>query len=397
MCNNKECADYFKRQKEYHRCLIECKKKWQSYGKPTGKIKLASTSKEERQAIGGILSKVFYEENISFSFAEFERGLQKTRFAPLDIKAVLEEYFGEKLITTKSRIEEKEKKKQEKPEKPAKPKIAPVHIWRAVSILVPSVLVLLFSVYLLTPLSTIKNIEVKGNSNTQADDIKQASGIQDSDYTLALLLDKETYAERIKSNHWIESAKINYQFPTNFTIEVKEFDIVGYYVSGEEYYPILSSGAVESTPVNRLNLPETYLTVTFNDEQQVKELITGLSTISEDIKSQIQKIELAPSKATADLLKITMLDTDEILVPLSELSKKLPYYSKIKPQLSEPSVIDMEAGVYSYTIADKLIEEAEEKAKKEAKEAEKKKQEEEKKKQEEQGNQSQTSQQSQSR
>ena len=293
--------------------------------------------------------------------------------------------------------EEKEKKKPEKPEKPAKPKIAPVHIWRAVSILVPSVLVLLLSVYLLTPLSTIKNIEVKGNSNTQADDIKQASGIQDSDYTLALLLDKEKYAERIKSNHWIESAKINYQFPTNFTIEVKEFDIVGYYVSGEEHYPILSSGTVESTPVDRLNLPETYLTVTFNDEQQVKELITGLSTISEDIKSQIQKIELAPSKATADLLKITMLDTDEVLVPLSELSKKLPYYSKIKPQLSEPSVVDMEAGVYSYTIADKLIEEAEEKAKQEAKEAEKKKQEEEKRKQEEQGNQSQTSQQSQSR
>ena len=293
--------------------------------------------------------------------------------------------------------EEKEKKKKERPEKPAKPKIAPVHIWRAVSILVPSVLVLLLSVYLLTPLSTIKNIEVKGNSNTQVDDIKQASGIQDSDYTLALLLDKETYAERIKSNHWIESAKINYQFPTNFTIEVKEFDIVGYYVSGEEHYPILSSGTVESTPVDHLNLPETYLTVTFNDEQQVKKLITGLSTISEDIKSQIQKIELAPSKATADLLKITMLDTDEILVPLSELSKKLPYYSKIKPQLSEPSVVDMEAGVYSYTIADKLIEEAEEKAKQEAKEAEKKKQEEEKKKQEEQGNQSQTSQQSQSR
>lgn len=293
--------------------------------------------------------------------------------------------------------EEKEKKKKEKPEKPAKPKIAPVHIWRAVSILVPSVLILLLSVYLLTPLSTIKNIEVKGNSNTQADDIKQASGIQDSDYTLALLLDKETYAERIKSNHWIESAKIDYQFPTNFTIEVKEFDIVGYYVSGEEHYPILSSGTVESTPIDRLNLPETYLTVTFNDEQQVKELITGLSTISEDIKSQIQKIELAPSKATADLLKITMLDTDEVLVPLSELSKKLPYYSKIKPQLSEPSVVDMEAGVYSYTIADKLIEEAEEKAKQEAKEAEKKKQEEEKKKQEEQGNQSQTSQQSQSR
>ena len=276
------------------------------------------------------------------------------------------------------KVKEEKEKKKEKPEKPAKPKIAPVHIWRAVSILVPSVLVLLLSIYLLTPLSTIKHIEVKGNVQTQADDIKQISGIKDSDYTLSLLLNKEKHAEQIKSNHWIESAKIDYKFPTNFTIEVKEFEIVGYYVTGEDHYPILSSGTIDSSPVNLLNLPETYLTVTFNDEQQVKDLIAGLSSISEDIKSQIQKIELAPSKATADLLKITMQDTDEIVVPLSELSKKLPYYSKIKPQLAEPSFIDMEAGIYSTSLADKRLEEAEEKAKQEAKEAEKKKQEEKK-------------------
>ncbi|MCY7081100.1 MULTISPECIES: cell division protein FtsQ/DivIB [Streptococcus] len=370
--------------------LSEWQKRNQEYLKKKAEEEaaLAEEKEKEKQARKEANSKLLEESKKSSSESDEEASSPSKELSEKEEKSQKDD---------RKVKEGKEKKKKEKPEKPAKPKIAPVHIWRAVSILVPSVLVLLLSVYLLTPLSTIKNIEVKGNSNTQADDIKQASGIQDSDYTLALLLDKETYAERIKSNHWIESAKINYQFPTNFTIEVKEFDIVGYYVSGEEYYPILSSGTVESTPVDRLNLPETYLTVTFNDEQQVKKLITGLSTISEDIKSQIQKIELAPSKATADLLKITMLDTDEVLVPLSELSKKLPYYSKIKPQLTEPSVVDMEAGAYSYTIADKLIEEAEEKAKQEAKEAEKKKQEEEKKKQEEQGNQSQTSQQSQSR
>ena len=368
--------------------LSEWQKRNQEYLKKKAEEEaaLAEEKEKEKQARMGKNSKSLEESKRSSSDSDQNETVPDEESSEKEEKSQKDD----------PRVKE-EKKKKEKPEKPAKPKIAPVHIWRAVSILVPSVLVLLLSVYLLTPLSTIKNIEVKGNSNTQADDIKQASGIQDSDYTLALLLDKETYAERIKSNHWIESANIDYQFPTNFTIEVKEFDIVGYYVSGEEHYPILSSGTVESTPVDRLNLPETYLTVTFNDEQQVKKLITGLSTISEDIKSQIQKIELAPSKATADLLKITMLDTDEVLVPLSELSKKLPYYSKIKPQLTEPSVVDMEAGVYSYTIADKLIEEAEEKAKQEAKEAEKKKQEEEKKKQEEQGNQSQTSQQSQSR
>ena len=353
----KELSEWQKRNQEY------LKKKAEE------EAALAEEKEKEKQARMGKNSKMLEEAKKSSSESDEEAA------SPSKEPSEKEEKSQKDDPKVK---EEKEKKKKEKPEKPAKPKIAPIHIWRAVSILVPSVLVLLLSIYLLTPLSTIKHIEVKGNVQTQADDIKQVSGIQDSDYTLSLLWNKDKHAEQIKSNHWIESAKIDYKFPTDFTIEVKEFDIVGYYVSGEEYYPILSSGTVGSTPVNRLNLPETYLTVTFNDEQQVKELITGLSTISEDIKSQIQKIELVPSKATADLLKITMQDTDEIVVPLSELSKKLPYYSKIKPQLAEPSFIDMEAGIYSTSLADKRLEEAEEKAKQEAKEAEKKKQEEKK-------------------
>ena len=349
--------------------LSEWQKRNQEYLKKKAEEEaaLAAEKEKEKQARKEANSKLLEEAKKSSSQSDEEDTSPSQKPSEKDEKAQKEASEVKK---------EKEKKKKEKPEKPAKPKIAPVHIWRAVSILVPSVLVLLLSIYLLTPLSTLKHIEVKGNVQTQADDIKQVSGIQDSDYTLSLLLNKDKHAEQIKSNHWIESATIDYKFPTNFTIEVKEFEIVGYYVTGEDHYPILSSGTIDSSPVNLLNLPETYLTVTFNDEQQVKDLISGLSSISEDIKSQIQKIELAPSKATADLLKITMLDTDEILVPLSELSKKLPYYSKIKPQLAEPSFIDMEAGIYSTSLADKLLEEAEEKAKKEAQEAEKKKQEE---------------------
>ena len=358
-----------KKESNQKQKLSEWQKRNQEYLKKKAEEEaaLAAEKEKEKQARKEANSKLLEEAKKSSSQSDEEDTSPSQKPSEKDEKPQKEDTEVKK---------EKEKKKKEKPEKPAKPKIAPVHIWRAVSILVPSVLVLLLSIYLLTPLSTLKHIEVKGNVQTQADDIKQVSGIQDSDYTLSLLLNKDKHAEQIKSNHWIESATIDYKFPTNFTIEVKEFEIVGYYVTGEDHYPILSSGTIDSSPVNLLNLPETYLTVTFNDEQQVKDLISGLSSISEDIKSQIQKIELAPSKATADLLKITMLDTDEVLVPLSELSKKLPYYSKIKPQLSEPSVVDMEAGVYSYTIADKLIEEAEEKAKQEAKEAEKKKQEE---------------------
>ena len=283
---------------------------------------------------------------------------------------------------------EKKKKGEKKPskDKPNKPKIPGVHIWRALTILVPSFFILLLSVYLLSPYATIKDIHVEGTVQTTAEDIRQAAAIQDSEYMLSLIFEKAKYEERIKSNDWVESAQMVYQFPTKFTIKVKEFDIVAYYVSGESHYPILSNGKLDSTAVSLVTLPESYMSVMFNDSDKIHTFISELSTISSEIKSAIQKVELVSSKTTSDLVRLTTTDSDEILVPLSEIGKKLPYYSKIKKKIKEPTVVDMEAGVYSYSVADKLIIEAEEKAKKEAVEAEIRQKEEEKKNLEEQKN-----------
>ena len=317
-----------------------------------------------------------------------------------DSEEVKKEVSKEKSKSTENEGQDKKREKKPVKKKSVKPKIPAIHILRALTILFPSLLLLIVSAYLLSPYATMKDIRVEGTVQTTDDDIRQASGIQDSDYTINLLLDKAKYEEQLKSNYWVESAQLVYQFPTKFTIKVKEYDIVAYYVSGENHYPILSSGQLETSSMSLVSLPETYLSVLFNDSEQIKTFTSELAQISPELKAAIQKVELAPSKVTSDLIRLTMNDSDEVLVPLSEMSKKLPYYSKIKPQLSEPSVIDMEAGIYSYTVADKLIMEAEEKAKKEAEEAEKKQEEErkrleeEQKKQEEQSNRNQTTQRS---
>lgn len=366
---------------------------WQKQNREYLRKKAEEETKEEQESD---LSEDTEEEDDSDSNPEEQKESAEDKSSPENEEETTEPELVEE-EDEKSEETKVEEKRSKSKKKIAKPSIPSVHIWRAVTILIPSLLVLLFSIYLLTPYSTLKNIEVTGTVETNADQIKEASGIRDSDYTFGLLLNKDKHAEMIKSNHWIESASIHYQFPTNFTIQVKEYGIVAYYVSGEDHYPILSSGTVETSPVSLVSLPETYMSVLFNDEQQVKTLIEQLAEVSPEIKQAIKTIELAPTSVTSDLLKITMYDTDEILVPLSELGKKLPYYSKIKPQLTVPSGIDMEVGIYSYSLTDKALEEARIKAKEE----EKKKQEEEKKKQEEQGNQTQTqnqtTQQSQSR
>ena len=372
--------------------LSEWQKRNQEYLKKKAEEEAALAEEKEKERQARMASKS--EKLDATEDQESESDPKDSESAKEDAKEeaeesedVKKEVVKEKSKSTESTEKENQDKKLAKKatkEKPAKAKIPAIHILRALTILFPSLLLLIVSAYLLSPYATMKDIRVEGTVQTTDDDIRQASGIQDSDYTINLLLDKEKYEEQIKSNYWVESAQLVYQFPTKFTIKVKEYDIVAYYVSGENHYPILSSGQLETSSVSLVSLPETYISVLFNDSQQIKSFTSELAQISPELKAAIQKVELAPSKVTSDLIRLTMNDSDEVLVPLSEMSKKLPYYSKIKPQLSEPSVIDMEAGIYSYTVADKLIMEAEEKAKQEAKEAEKKQKEEEKKRLEEQ-------------
>ncbi len=383
----KEILEEFKELSEWQKRNQEYLKK-----KAEEEAVLAEEKEKERQARMASKS----EKSDATEDQESESDPKDPKSAKEDAKEKVEASEEVKKEVPKEEPKSKEPKKQNKQdkkiekkpvkEKPVKPKIPGVHIWRAISILFLSLLLLVVSAYLLSPYATMKDIRVEGTVQTTDDDIRQASGIQDSDYTINLLLDKAKYEEQIKSNYWVESAQLVYQFPTKFTIKVKEYDIVAYYVSGESHYPILSSGQLETSSVSLVSLPETYISVFFNDSEQIKAFVSELAQISPELKAAIQKVELAPSKVTSDLIRLTMNDSDEVLVPLSEMSKKLPYYSKIKPQLSEPSVIDMEAGIYSYTVADKLIMEAEEKAKQEAKEAEKKQKEEEKKRLEEQQN-----------
>lgn len=388
----KEILEEFKELSEWQKRNQEYLKK-----KAEEEVALAEEKEKERQArMGEESEKSEDKQDQEDEESAKEKSEEKVESSEGDKEE------EEKEESTSKENEEQDKKREKKPvkKKSAKPKIPVIHILRSLTILFPSLLLLIVSAYLLSPYATMKDIRVEGTVQTTDDDIRQASGIQDSDYTINLLLDKAKYEERIKSNYWVESAQLVYQFPTKFTIKVKEYDIVAYYISGENHYPILSSGQLETSSVSLVSLPETYLSVLFNDSEQIKSFTSELAQISPELKAAIQKVELAPSKVTSDLIRLTMNDSDEVLVPLSEMSKKLPYYSKIKSQLSEPSVIDMEAGIYSYTVADKLIMEAEEKAKKEAEEAEKKQEEErkrleeEQKKQEEQSNRNQTPQRS---
>ncbi len=238
----------------------------------------------------------------------------------------------------------------EKEAKPDKPRIEKIHLYRAIPVLVISSLLILLSLYFITPLGSLKNIVVTGNERVTQDEIIKATQIDSRDYTLTTFLNRNQYANNLKkANAWIEKAEISYQFPITFKIQVTEFKILAYEASTGNIYPVISNGTVINQPVKKEALPENYMRLNLSDKAKVKKLMQELSDVPDSIKNEIQTVDLTPSKATKDLLTLTMKDEHKIIVPLSDIHKKLPYYSRVHPLLMEPSIVDMEAGIFSYS------------------------------------------------
>lgn len=238
----------------------------------------------------------------------------------------------------------------EKEAKSDKPRIEKIHLYRAIPVLVISSLLILLSLYFITPLGSLKNIVVTGNDRVTQDEIIKATQIDSRDYTLTTFLNRNQYANNLKkANAWIEKAEISYQFPITFKIQVTEFKILAYEASTGNIYPVISNGTVINQPVKKEALPENYMRLNLSDKAKVKKLVQELSDVPDSIKNEIQTVDLTPSKATKDLLTLTMRDEHKIIVPLSDIHKKLPYYSRVHPLLTEPSIVDMEAGIFSYS------------------------------------------------
>ncbi|WP_048764058.1 cell division protein FtsQ/DivIB [Streptococcus cristatus] len=258
---------------------------------------------------------------------------------------------SESEVEEQEEVQKQEEEQEEEVEQLefSKVPIEKIHWYRALPVLVTSSLVFLASLYFLTPLATMKTIEFTGNKVVSQEELRSSSKIDQRDYTVTVYKNRHHYEQNLKaSSPWIENVEMTYQFPLTFKIDVQEYGILGYLQKDSKYYPILTSGEYVKNEVAADALPEERMDVTFSDAGLIKEFVQQLKNVPDSVKKSIRKVDLTPSKVTEDLVTITMSDEHQILVPISHIAKKLPYYEGIHPQLEVPSVVDMEAGIFSY-------------------------------------------------
>ena len=258
---------------------------------------------------------------------------------------------SESEVEEQEEVQEQEEEQEEEVEQVefSKVPIEKIHWYRSLPVLVTSSLIFLASLYFLTPLATMKTIEFTGNKVVSQEELRSSSKIDQRDYTITVYKNRHHYEQNLKaSSPWIENVEMTYQFPLTFKIDVQEYGILGYLQKDSKYYPILTSGKYVKNEVAADALPEERMDVTFSDAGLIKEFVQQLKNVPDSVKKSIRKVDLTPSKVTEDLVTITMSDEHQILVPISHIAKKLPYYEGIHPQLEVPSVVDMEAGIFSY-------------------------------------------------
>ena len=106
------CLRYFRSNPAFRRVLLEVRKKYRSFGGPSGFVILRDATRAECEAMRGVFGR-FFEPPLKFCTAEFEKKLRECSFegVPLedaDLREVLEAFYGEKIQTTRERKQEKE-------------------------------------------------------------------------------------------------------------------------------------------------------------------------------------------------------------------------------------------------------------------------------------------------
>ena len=280
---------------------------------------------------------------------------RKPKVTDTDTKA---EKVEEKALTAEEKKKAKEAKKEEarkakeakKLQKlEAKKEKTPLQkaIHHALPVIITATVILLISIFLVTPFSKKKIITVTGTSTVNQEEVIRDSGIKTSNYLFSLIFRHSIYEKNIISkNKMVKSAKFTYRFPNKLNINVKEYSIIAYAQTDDGYQPILENGTRIGL-VGASELPDSFLTINLSSEKDIQKLVKAFSKLDKDLVNQIQIVSSADSATTSDLLKLEMHDGNVVRVPLSEVAKKLPYYLKIKDSLPENSIVDMEVGIYA--------------------------------------------------
>lgn len=211
-----------------------------------------------------------------------------------------------------------------------------------------TLVIFLGSIYVISPLSKIASFTATGNTHESTEQIAEATGIKTNDHVWQVIQKSTAISTKIEQKFpRVKSAKISWVFPNNFSAKIVEYSESVYLKTGDTYQLVLSNGVISTEePVDAQKRAALPVLDGFS-AKEVKSFVVAYETLKPELKAQITTVTKVPTKVTPDFIALEMKDGHQVRVPLSQMAEKLPYFTSVASNLTEPSVVDMEAGVYA--------------------------------------------------
>jgi cell division protein FtsQ len=216
---------------------------------------------------------------------------------------------------------------------------------RLIFLLALFLVMILSVIYFQSPLSHVKNIEVKGNELVPGETVISESNIKQGMNVWSV--NKKETAERLNKLPEIKNAQVKMSFPNSFVIEVDELGKKAYLLKDNKFQIILENGKVLNKGTNSIPVDAPLLRG-FKEDKALKKMISELGKLPEEVQHLISEINLTPKKTDQYHLTLFMNDGYEVSATIRTFSEKMEHYPSIVSQLdpSQKGVIDLEVGSY---------------------------------------------------
>ncbi|AIF43842.1 cell division protein FtsQ/DivIB [Virgibacillus sp. SK37] len=201
-------------------------------------------------------------------------------------------------------------------------------------------------VYLQSPLSNVKTIEVKGNTFLTKEEIIAESGLNRN--TNIWSVDKEEIKQKLLSNPIINSVAISRDLPSSIEIELKEHELVGYVRQENNYVPILGNGSILKSMKRKTFAGNAPLLVDFKEKAFLQKMTSELQKLPNSLLKLISEIHWVPVKGNKDKILLYMNDGFLVDGTIRSFASKMEVYPSIVSQLDKDSKGIIHIGVGAY-------------------------------------------------
>lgn len=223
---------------------------------------------------------------------------------------------------------------------------------RALSILVPFILIFLISFYVVSPLSKVSRVVVSGNHNLSAKDVENASSIKNGRYIWGFWNnDQKLLKQAQRNNPQIKKLRVSITGPRSVNVKIAEYPVIGVINHDDRQELLLSNGKYR--PVSgKIN---NYLQYSnFSGSNIHLDIVAReIGKLPEPVRQSISEAIFSPTRLDPDRIKLIMNDGNTVLIKADSIGDKMKYYPSIVSHMNGNGIIDLQYGAYSYNYGDK--------------------------------------------